>query len=80
MINVGDIKQYRGRIVAVMKTGDAGVVAMDIFTYHGTGKIDPSDLKDCDVEVLKFTSLMAHAPQMTHDEIKKQIEMLFGAE
>lgn len=74
---IGNIYKYKNRIVFLASIRNGEYMVSDFFIK----KIDfvqPEDLSSLDDDVAKFTSLVIMAPQLTYDEIKAQIQLLFN--
>jgi hypothetical protein len=75
----GALCQYNGKLVFVCSDVINNIVSIrHYFNPASVAFVDTDDLKPVDPEVLKFMSLLGHVHQMTHDELKAQLKMLFG--
>lgn len=80
-MNVGDFKKYRDRVVFITNEMEVGGVkkigCMGAFSggYNSGTEDEYSVLPE---NVLKFCTLIGHAPNMTCDELDHQIGKMFG--
>jgi hypothetical protein len=75
----GQFCKYAGRIcfVAVPFNENDGTYHLQNYFTGDVAIAKPEHVSDLDPDVMRFMSLISFAPQLTHDEIKKQIELLF---